>query len=86
MHVPTVDRMPTLQVRDVPDDLSRVLKARAARAGQSLSEYVLGELRVIASRPTIDELTERIAARGPVDLVRAAVEVLIEERAEARRQ
>lgn len=86
MHVPAMDRMPTLQVRDFPDDLSRVLKARAARAGQSLSEYVLGELRVIASRPTIDELTERIAARGPVDLVRPAVEVLIEERAEARRQ
>ncbi len=76
--------MPTLQVRDVPDDVSRILKARAAKAGQSLSEYVLAELRLITSRPTIDELTERIAARGRVDLVRPAAEVLIEERVEAR--
>ncbi len=78
--------MPTLQVRDVPDEISRVLKTRAARAGQSLSEYVLAELRLIASRPTIDELTERIATRGRVDFVRPSAEVLIAERAEARRQ
>jgi predicted nucleic acid-binding protein len=31
--------MPALQVRDVPDELARVLTQRAARSGQSLSEY-----------------------------------------------
>ena len=62
-----VDLMGTLQVRDVPDDVSRVLKQRAAKAGQSLSEYVLVQLKLIAGRPTIDELTERISARGHVD-------------------
>ena len=67
MHLPMVDLMGTLQVRDVPDDVSRVLKERAAKAGQSLSEYVLTQLKHLASRPTIDELTERIRARGHVD-------------------
>lgn len=73
--------MPALQVRDVPADVQRVLKQRAARAGQSLSDYVLTELQRIAARPTIEELTERIALRGRVDIAVPAAEVLVEERA-----
>ena len=53
-----------LQVRDVPDDVHRVLKARAATAGTSLSEYVRGVLERDASRPTPSELAARISARG----------------------
>jgi plasmid stability protein len=70
--------MKTLQVRNVPDDLHRALKVRAAQSGSSLSEYVLAELRRAAERPTRAELLERIRsrprARGSVDaaaLVRA---------------
>jgi plasmid stability protein len=55
-----------LQVRDVPEDVHRTLKARAAASGQSLSEYVRGLLARSAARPTIDELAGRIEARGPV--------------------
>lgn len=76
--------MPALQVRDVPEELQRVLKQRAARAGQSLSEYVLAELGRFAARPTVEELTERIALRGRVDVSVPAAEVLIQARAEAR--
>lgn len=72
--------MPALQVRDVPDEVQRVLKQRAARAGQSLSDYVLGELRLLAERPTIEELTERIALRGRVDVVVPAADILVDER------
>lgn len=79
-----LDCMPALQVRDVPDDVQRVLKQRAARAGQSLSEYVLGELRRIVERPTIEELTERIELRGRVDIAFPASEVLLKGRSEAR--
>lgn len=57
-----------LQVRDVPEDVHRKLKARAAASGVSLSEYVRQLLVRNASRPTVEELTERIRARGPVDL------------------
>jgi plasmid stability protein len=53
-----------LQVRDVPDDVHRVLKARAAMAGLSLSEYVRDVLERDASRPTPAELAARIKARG----------------------
>lgn len=59
--------MPTmLQVRNVPDDVHRILKARAALAGMSLSEYVLRELRRVAERPTPEELRRRIASRRPM--------------------
>lgn len=72
--------MTAVQIRNVPDEVQRVLKQRAARAGQSLSEYLLGELRLLASRPTVEELTERIQVRGRVDIVMPAAEVLVAER------
>jgi plasmid stability protein len=55
-----------LQIRDVPDDVHRALKARAAASGVSLSEYVRGVLERTASRPTPSELAARIEARGIV--------------------
>ena len=59
--------MPTmLQVRNVPDAIHRRLKARAALAGMSLSDYVLAELRRSVERPTRAELLERLARRAPV--------------------
>lgn len=57
-----------LQVRDVPEDVHRTLKSRAALSGVSLSEYVRGVLQRTASRPTPDELSARIAMRGAVEL------------------
>jgi antitoxin FitA len=57
--------MKPLQIRNVPDELHRTLKSRAALAGMSLSEYVLAELRRAAERPTREELLARIAARPP---------------------
>ncbi|WP_407940180.1 FitA-like ribbon-helix-helix domain-containing protein [Nakamurella leprariae] len=56
--------MSTLPVRDVPEDVRRMLKDRAAAAGQSLSEYVLTELSRLARQPTLAELTDRIERRG----------------------
>jgi plasmid stability protein len=53
-----------VQIRDVPEDVHAVLKARAAMAGVSLSEYVRGLLARSAGRPTPQELTDRIRARG----------------------
>lgn len=59
--------MPSLvQVRDVPEDVHRKLKARAAASGQSLSEYVRTLLRQAAERPTPEELASRVRARGVV--------------------
>lgn len=58
--------MATLQIRDVPDDVHRALRSRAAAAGLSLSDYARGVLGRAAQRPTPAELTARIAARGAV--------------------
>lgn len=55
-----------IQIRNVPEDLHRLLKSRAALAGKSLSEYLLVELRRVAARPTLKDLVERIRSRDPV--------------------
>lgn len=53
-----------VQIRDVPEDVHRILKARAAESGQSLSEFLRVELAKVATRPTLDEIRRRIEARG----------------------
>ena len=58
-----------LQIRDVPDDVHRTLKARAAASGTSLSEYVRGVLARAVERPTPEELAARIRIRGTAHLV-----------------
>jgi plasmid stability protein len=72
-----------IQIRNVPEDVHRTLKARAAKEGMSLSEYLLRALVEDAGRPTLAELTERIRSREPVELERSAAEIVREER-EAR--
>ena len=50
-----------IQIRNVPEGLHRRLKARAAMAGMSLSDYLLDEIRRVAERPTVEELRARLA-------------------------
>ena len=63
-----------IQLRNVPDALHRILKARAAVAGTSLSEYLLTEIKEIAERPTLaelrDHLHKRKAVKHPFDSAR----------------
>ncbi len=54
----------TLQIRDVPDDVHTTLRARAAAAGTSLSDYVLGELIVVADRPEVSDVLQRARERS----------------------
>jgi antitoxin FitA len=55
-----------VQIRNVPAELHRELKARAALEGMSLSDYLLREIRQVLARPTIEELQKRLAGRQPV--------------------
>jgi plasmid stability protein len=55
-----------IQLRHVPDDLHRRLKAQAALEGLSLSDYLVREVRRIAERPTVAELRARLARRTAV--------------------
>ena len=56
--------MPSIQVKDVPDEVHATLRRRAASAGQSLQEYLLGRLVAEAGAPTVDEVLERAAQRA----------------------
>jgi plasmid stability protein len=54
----------TIQIRDVPDEVHRTLRARAAATGQSLSAYLLAELTRVAERPPVADVLARAAARS----------------------
>jgi antitoxin FitA len=73
--------MPSVQIKNVPPDVHRVLKRRAAEAGMSLQEYLLAELTEQARQPTLDEVLERAGGRSggsvPLDY---AVEAIRAER------
>lgn len=56
--------MPLVQVRDVPEETLRALKARAAERGLTLSSYLRGELDRLAALPTNAEIVERLARRN----------------------
>jgi plasmid stability protein len=60
--------MSLIQIRNVPDDVHRTLKARAALAGTSLSDYLLREITRVALAPSPEELDARIRARTPVEV------------------
>lgn len=71
--------MPSIQVKDVPDEVHATLRKRAAAAGQSLQEYLLAHLVEVASTMTLDEVLDRVGQRAggritsgqAVDAVRA---------------
>lgn len=70
--------MPSIEVKDVTDDVQATLRRRAAATGGSLQEYFLARLTVDARSPTPDEVLERAGGRaganvplwGAVDAVR----------------
>jgi antitoxin FitA len=73
--------MSTIQVRNVPEQLHRQLKVRAAQEGRTLSDYVLDELRVAAGRPTMSQWLRDVDALPPSeDAPTPAAEVIADER------
>ena len=69
-----------IQIRNVPEELHRRLKARAAMAGLSLSDYLLNEIRILASRPSREELLDRLAERTAVRAKVSPADAVREER------
>jgi antitoxin FitA len=57
-----------IQIRNVPDDLHRTLKVRAAKAGMTLSGYLLSEIEQVAKKPTLHEWLEKVSRDDPVKL------------------
>lgn len=54
-----------IQIRNVPDDVHRTLKIRAAGEGISLSDYIKRDLEELAKQLTIEDVFARARARGP---------------------
>lgn len=77
-HAKNMSKM--VQIRNVPDALHRKLKVRAAASGQTLSDYLLGEMERLAARPTREEILARIHSRSRVTLKTPAAAVIREER------
>ena len=72
--------MTMIQIRHVPDEVHRRIKARAALAGMSMSEFLRKELERMLERPTRQELLDRIARLPGVELDVSVPELIREER------
>lgn len=72
-----------VQIRNVPDDIHRQLKARAAMEGISMSDFILREVQKALQRPSREELLARLAAR-PVRKLRESAASIVRRDRDAR--
>jgi plasmid stability protein len=68
-----------IQIRNVPDDVHRTVKARAARAGMSLSDYLKRDLERQAALPVMEEFDRLIQQDEPVHISSEEIVELIHE-------
>jgi plasmid stability protein len=69
-----------IPIRNVPEALHRQRKSRAALPGMSISDYLLGEIRQVAARPTLEELRARLAQRPSIVPTLSSAEAICAER------
>jgi antitoxin FitA len=69
-----------IQIRDVPDQVHSILKARAAREGMSLSDYIKRELERTAERPSLKEWLQRVRQAKPIPLKQSTQQMIREMR------
>ena len=69
-----------IQIRDVPDDLHRTLKTRAAQEGISLSDFLKRALHDMAARPTLREWLERASKSKPIPMKKTSAQIIREMR------
>ncbi len=74
VHMPKM-----IQIRNVPDEMHRALKIRAAEEGISLSDYIKRELGAMTAKVSFDEIDARIRARGPSQVKRETILQILRE-------
>ena len=74
-----------ITIRHVPEDVRNTLAARAAASGRSLQEYLLLELKTMASKPTMHEVMERARARAEAEGITLGAKTILEALDETRR-
>ena len=77
--------MPSITIRNVPQDVRDELAARAARAGRSLQEHLRAELIEWARKPSVHDVVERARARVEATGTRLPAKKIIEYRDSGRR-
>ncbi len=65
-----------IQIRNVPDELHRKLKVRAAQEGMTLSAYLLSEIESVAKKPTMREWLEKVSRDEPVEVDEPPEEII----------
>jgi len=68
-----------IQVRNVPDEMHRALKASAAAEGLSLSDYIKRELGGVTAKAGLEEISARVRARGPSNVKRESIIRILRE-------
>lgn len=69
-----------IQVRNVPDSIHRALKAKAALAGKSLSDWILEELEALSALPTEEELLKRLREAEPFAMKHSSAKIIRKDR------
>lgn len=69
-----------IQVRNVPVDIHRTLKARAALSGKSLSDLILDQLVAMAALPSDEELREHLDEAEPFTMKKSSAGLIRRER------
>ena len=79
-HMNRANTSKMIQIRHVPDKLHRALKAKAALAGRSLSDWILEELEVLATLPSEEELRQRLEEAEPFAMKRSSAGIIRKDR------
>lgn len=69
-----------IQIRNVPEQVHRVLKARSALLGKSLSDVILEELQAMAALPAPEELRQQLREVEPFKMKRSSAVLIRKER------
>jgi len=69
-----------IQVRHVPEATHRALKAKAALANKSLSDWILEELEALAAMPTEEELLEELRSAEPFAMKSSSAKLIRKDR------
>lgn len=80
MHI-----MPSITIRNVPEETRDELAARAARNGKSLQEFLRGEMIDLARRPDVETLLLRVEQRKRATGSSLSVDKILDHRDADRR-
>lgn len=80
ISMPKESESKNIQIRNVPGQLHRHVKSRAAMEGLSISEWLIQLVKKSLEKPSRQEVLERVAERSAVEISTPISEILNQER------